>query len=72
MNIDTAVFRIAGAMILMSLVLSQMHSIYWLWFTGFVGLNMLQASFTAFCPMASLLAKAGIKPGAAFFRTQIS
>jgi hypothetical protein len=66
MNIDTAVFRIAGLMILVSLALSQIHSSYWLWLTAFVGLNMLQASFTGFCPLAMLLNKTGFKSGAAF------
>lgn len=66
MNIDKAVFRFAGVIILVSLILSQVHSVYWLWLTAFVGLNMLQASFTGFCPMAMLLARVGVKPGAAF------
>lgn len=71
MNIDKAVFRIAGTLVLVSLLLSQFHSVNWLWLTGFVGLNMLQASFTAFCPLASLLAKIGVKPGAAFCHKQL-
>jgi len=66
MNIDKAVFRFAGIMILVSLLLAYFHSMYWLWLTAFVGLNMLQASFTGFCPMAMLLAKTGLKPGSAF------
>jgi len=66
MNIDKAVFRFAGLMILVSLLLSQYHSVHWLWFTAFVGLNMLQASFTGFCPLARMLAKMGFRPGAAF------
>lgn len=37
MNIDKLVFRIAGLFILLSLVLSQLHSMYWLWFAAFVG-----------------------------------
>ncbi|MBI2380039.1 MAG: DUF2892 domain-containing protein [Gammaproteobacteria bacterium] len=66
MNIDKAVFRFAGSVILLSLVLSQWHSLHWLWLTAFVGLNMLQASFTGFCPLARLLAKLGIESGPAF------
>jgi len=66
MNIDKAVFRFAGVMILASLLLAYFHSLYWLWLTAFVGLNMLQASFTGFCPMAMLLEKLGVQPGAAF------
>jgi hypothetical protein len=53
-------------MILLSLLLSQVHSIHWLWFTAFIGANMLQASFTGFCPMAKLLSRFGAPAGAAF------
>lgn len=65
-NVDKWVFRIAGLFILASLVLSQLHSIYWLWCTAFVGFNMFQASFTGFCPLAKILASFGITPGYAF------
>lgn len=65
-NIDKLVFRVAGTFILLSLALSQLHSVYWLWFTAFVGANMLQASFTGFCPMARILAKFGAPSGVAF------
>jgi len=66
MNIDKAVFRFAGLVILVTLVLSHYHSAHWLWLTAFVGLNMLQASFTGFCPLARVLARMGLRPGAAF------
>ncbi|MCP8687345.1 YgaP family membrane protein [Marinobacterium sedimentorum] len=65
-NIDTWVFRLAGSFILLSLLLSQLHSIYWLWVTAFVGANMLQASFTGFCPLARALAWLGFSAGPAF------
>lgn len=66
MNIDRLVFAFAGVFILASLLLSQLHSPYWLWFTAFVGANMLQASFTGFCPLAMILRKLGKNPGCAF------
>ncbi|HLB31868.1 MAG TPA: DUF2892 domain-containing protein [Gammaproteobacteria bacterium] len=66
MNIDKAVFRFAGSMILISLLLGWLHSAWWFALTAFVGLNMLQSSFTGFCPVASLLKIFGMKPGAAF------
>mgnify|MGYP001190120607 FL=1 len=66
MNVDRLVFAIAGLFILVSLVLSQLHSPYWLWFTAFVGANMLQAAFTGFCPMALILKAMGRQPGCAF------
>ena len=66
MNIDKWVFRIAGCIVLMSLFLSWAHSPYWLWLTVFSGANMLQASFTGFCPMVMVLKKFNIPPGRAF------
>ena len=66
MNIDQMVFRIAGGFILLSLLLWWLHSQYWLIFTAFVGLNMIQASFTGFCPLAKLLKAIGFQPGRAF------
>ncbi len=68
-NIDKLVFRIAGLFVLLSLLLAQVHSPYWLWFTAFVGANMLQASFTGVCPLAMILGKLGVKSGAAFCPT---
>ncbi len=66
MSLDKLVFAIAGVFILLSLTLSQLHSVYWLWFTAFVGANMLQAAFTGFCPLAKILKAMGIKSGPAF------
>lgn len=66
MSIDRLVLAFAGSFILISLVLSQVHSVNWLWFTAFVGANLLQASFTGFCPLAKILRALGAKPGEAF------
>lgn len=66
MNIDKLVMRFAGSVVLLSLALGVWLSPYWLWVTAFVGANLLQASFTGFCPLAKLLAKLKVKPGAAF------
>lgn len=66
LNIDRLVFRIAGVFVLLSLALAHWHSPNWLWFTAFVGANMLQASFTGFCPLAMILGKLGVSGGAAF------
>jgi len=57
---------IAGCFIVLSSVLAVLHSLNWLWFTGFVGVNLFQAAFTGFCPMAIFLKKLGIKSGCAF------
>ena len=66
MTIDKAVMAFAGTMVLVSLGLSQWVSSWRLLLTAFVGLNLLQASFTGFCPMASVLRRFGVRAGCAF------
>ncbi len=66
MTVDRMVMAFAGLFILVSLVLSQVHSPNWLWFTAFVGANLLQAAFTGFCPLAKILKAVGVKTGCAF------
>jgi len=66
MSIDRIVFAIAGVFILASVALSQIHHVYWLGFTAFVGINMFQAAFTGFCPLAKILKGIGVQPGQAF------
>ncbi len=66
MSIDRIIFAFAGIVILASIALSQVHSVNWLWLTGFVGLNLLQSAFTGFCPLAIMAKKMGACPGVAF------
>jgi len=66
MSIDKMVMAFAGSFILISLALAHWHSPNWLWFTAFVGANLLQAAFSGFCPLAMILKKLGVKPGCAF------
>jgi len=66
MNVDRAVLAFAGMMILVSLLLTRFVSPYWLLLTVFVGLNMLQAAFSGFCPAAMVFRRLGLKAGSAF------
>ena len=66
MSIDRIVLAFAGSMIMLSLALAYLVSPYWLVLAGFVGLNMFQAAFSGFCPLALILKKLGCRPGAAF------
>ena len=66
MTIGRMILAFAGAFILVSLILSQVHSVNWLWFTAFVGVNLLQSAFTGFCPLAKILKAFGARPGQAF------
>ncbi|KHK91123.1 YgaP family membrane protein [Novosphingobium malaysiense] len=66
MNLDAAVLRFAGIVVLASVLLSIYVSPWWLALTIFAGLNMIQASFTGFCPAAMIFKKLGVKPGNAF------
>lgn len=66
MSVDRAVMLFAGFMVLLSLSLGLYVSPYWFWLTAFVGLNMMQASVTGFCPAAMFFKKIGLRPGIAF------
>jgi hypothetical protein len=52
---------IAGTFILISLILAIKVNINWLWFTAFVGANLLQSSITKWCLMETFLTKLGVK-----------
>ena len=66
MSIDRIVMAFAGSVILISLALALLVNSWWLLLTGFVGVNLLLASVTGFCPLAKFLKRMGIRPGAAF------
>jgi hypothetical protein len=66
MSIDRIVLAFAGTMVLLSLLLSQYVSPWWLLLAAVVGLNLLQSAFTGFCPLAIILKKLGYRPGPAF------
>ncbi len=66
MSIERIVLAVAGVFILLSLLLAVKVNINFLWFTAFVGANLLQSAFTGFCPMAIILRKLGKQPGTAF------
>jgi hypothetical protein len=69
MTVERAVRFMAGAMILLSLILAHtmgqvdLTKMSWLWFTVFIGLNLLQSSITGFCPPEFLFRKLGLKSG---------
>jgi hypothetical protein len=65
MTIDNAVMSLAGTMVLIGLALGWWVSPYWLLLPAFVGLNLLQAGFTGFCPAARMLKLLGLQPGRA-------
>ena len=59
MKLQLLIRRFAGSFVLLSLLLAHFHSPYWLWFTAFVGFNLLQSSFTNFCPLEMALKALG-------------
>lgn len=52
---------VAGSFILISLLLAIYINLNWLWFTAFVGANLLQSSITKWCLMDDILTKLGVK-----------
>jgi hypothetical protein len=61
MTVERGVRLMAGVMVLLSLALSHFFSLYWLWLTVFVGVNLLQSAFTNWCPAMSILRAVGMK-----------
>lgn len=66
MSLDRAVLAFAGIMVLVSVLLTAFVHPYFVWFTVFIGVNMLQSAFTGFCPAAMIFKKLGFRPGCAF------
>jgi hypothetical protein len=60
MTLERYIRMFAGIFILASLLLAHYHSQNWLWFTAFVGFNLVQSSFTNFCPLEMVLKKLGV------------
>ncbi len=61
MNVERMLRMIAGALILVSVGLGNYVDPRWYWFTAFIGANLLQSAFTDWCPMMTILRKAGVK-----------
>ncbi len=66
MSIDRAVMLFAGVMVLLSVLLTTLVSPLFVWFTVFIGANLIQSSFTGFCPAAMAFKALGYKKGCAF------
>lgn len=66
MTIDRAVMLFAGFMVLLSLALGFYLSPYWYLLAAFVGVNLMQAAMTGFCPAARVFKMLGVKSGCAF------
>jgi hypothetical protein len=66
MNVDRIVLGFAGTIVLVGIALAHFTGPGWIWLSVFAGANLLQSSFTGFCPLAMLLRKLGLKPGCAF------
>jgi hypothetical protein len=65
MTLERYIRMFAGTFVLASLLLAHFHSPNWLWFTAFVGVNLLQSSLTQFCPLEIILKKLGVAKGGA-------
>lgn len=66
MTLDRAVLAFAGAMIFLSVALTLWVSQHFVWFTLFIGANLMQSAFTGFCPAAMVMRRLGLRPGCAF------
>ncbi len=61
MRVDEALRAIAGFFVMLSVALGVWVNPWWFAFTAFVGLNLFQSAFTRWCPMITILKKAGLR-----------
>lgn len=61
MSVERALRLVAGVVVTASVALAVFHSLYWLAFTAFAGLNLFQSAFTDWCPMVWVLEKLGLQ-----------
>lgn len=66
MTLDRSVMLFAGCMVLLSVLLTAFVSPLFVWFTVFIGLNLMQSSFTGVCPAAMVFKALGVKSVCAF------
>ena len=59
--IERIVRAVAGAFVLTSIMLAYFININWIWLGVFVGVNLLQSSFTKFCPLENILNALGVR-----------
>ncbi|WP_027138702.1 YgaP family membrane protein [Gaetbulibacter saemankumensis] len=52
---------IVGTFIILSVVLTVYVNTNWLWFTVFIGANLIQSAFTKWCLLETILLKLGAK-----------
>ena len=65
MNVERLLRLIAGLFVVASVLLGMYVHPYFYWFTVFVGLNLFQSAFTNWCPMMTILRKAGVEDAGA-------
>ena len=61
MTVDRILRLVAGFFVMLSVGLGVVVNPNWFWFTGFVGLNLFQSAFTNWCPLMTILRKAGVR-----------
>lgn len=68
MSIETGLFRLAGTMVTVSGLLAMFHDPRWVWLTLFIGANMLQSTYTGFCPPSWVMRRMGMRSEAEIAR----
>lgn len=63
MTVNEGLRLMAGVFTLASVLLAYFVSPYWLFFTAFIALNLIQSSFTKWCPAMMILRKMGLREG---------
>ena len=73
MSIERALFLLAGVMVFATTVLTMLYpNGYWQWFTLFIGFNMIQSTFSGFCPPSYLFKVMGLKSNEELYKEKSS
>lgn len=68
MSMEKGLFRFAGSMVIVSGLLSMFHDPRWVWFTLFIGANMIQSTYTGICPPSWVMRRMGMRTEAEIAR----
>ena len=61
MRVESAVYVLAGSLVLTGTILALLVSPWWLLLPAFVGTNLVQSAFTGFCPAEKIFRRLGLQ-----------
>jgi hypothetical protein len=66
MTVERGILLVVGSLVILTALLAATHSVNWLWLTGLLGVHLVQASFTGYCPVVRALKRLGLPERSGF------